>query len=99
MEPYNRIPPGSYVEHVDGDLRNNDTANLRIVTPQHSYGVGKRGRPRSLVTLEQVAELRRAPERWTWMQIAERLGVSSDTAEKRYREYMSGVASKRAANR
>ena len=46
--------------------------------------MGSRGRPR-LVDPARVLELRRAPERYTWAQIAEKLGVSVDTVVRAYR--------------
>ncbi len=39
----------------------------------------KPGRPRLAIDPQAVVDLRRAPERWTWEQIAGKLGVSSDT--------------------
>lgn len=48
----------------------------------------KPGRPRLQITPEQVAELRRAPERWTWEQTGKKLGISADTAEKLWRSYV-----------
>jgi hypothetical protein len=31
-----RIPPGVYVDHIDGDPLNNDPANLRLVNPREN---------------------------------------------------------------
>lgn len=38
-------------------------------------GKRKPGRPRLTIDPQAVADLRRAPERWTWEQIAGKLGV------------------------
>lgn len=47
----------------------------------------KPGRPRLAIDPQAVVDLRRAPERWTWEQIAGKLGISSKSAERLFRTY------------
>ncbi len=46
----------------------------------------KPGRPRLAIAPQAVVDLRRAPERWTWEQIAGKLGASRTAVIALYRQ-------------
>lgn len=83
-------PPGTEVNHVDGDRLNNGSDNLEYVTRsanvRHAFGLGLYRRdgahnPRARLTPAQVLEIRQlwAAGDLTQAEIARRYGVGSNT--------------------